>query len=60
MKTLFFRLPHQRAKISFEKVSRRTFLDIASVNSAMYLMTDNDTISTIHLSAGGTTDTYVP
>ena len=54
MKTLFFRLPHQRAKISFEKVSRRTFLDIASVNSAMYLMTDNDIISTIHLSSGGT------
>lgn len=54
MKSLFFRLPHKRAKISFEKVCRRTYLDIASVNSAMYLLTDNDIISTIHLSSGGT------
>ena len=38
---------------SFEKVSRRTHLDIASVNSAMQLRLNGDTISECHLSAGG-------
>ena len=38
---------------SFEKVSRRTHLDIASVNSAIQLRVDGDIISECHLSAGG-------
>jgi xanthine dehydrogenase small subunit len=38
---------------SFEKVSRRTHLDIASVNSAIQLRVTGDTISECHLSAGG-------
>ncbi|MDX9903764.1 MAG: FAD binding domain-containing protein [Bacteroidales bacterium] len=38
---------------SFEKVSRRTHLDIASVNSALSLKMSGDTIGECHLSAGG-------
>jgi xanthine dehydrogenase small subunit len=38
---------------NFEKVSKRTFLDIASVNTAISLKTENDTITEAHASAGG-------
>lgn len=38
---------------SFEKVSRRTHLDIASVNSAIQLRLAGDTVAECHLSAGG-------
>jgi xanthine dehydrogenase small subunit len=38
---------------SFEKVSRRNHLDIASVNSAMTLRIRDNIISECHLSAGG-------
>ncbi|HDO06418.1 MAG TPA: 2Fe-2S iron-sulfur cluster binding domain-containing protein [Bacteroidetes bacterium] len=47
-----FRLP-QQASFNFEKVSKRRYLDIASVNSAMLLQLDGDTIQEVHLSAGG-------
>ncbi len=40
-------------KFSFEKVSKRTHLDIASVNSAMSIELLDDQIKTIHISAGG-------
>lgn len=39
---------------NFEKVSKRTFLDIASVNSAIFIEVEpEDTIKNIFLSAGG-------
>jgi len=38
---------------NFEKVSKRTYLDIASVNSAINLTIENDTITRASLSAGG-------
>lgn len=38
---------------SFEKVSKRQFLDIASVNSALSIRLVDGLIDTIHLSAGG-------
>jgi len=42
------------ANFSFEKVSKRTHLDIASVNSACTIQLNyNGTIKLIHLSAGG-------
>lgn len=46
---------HQPVKsfFNFEKVSKRTHLDIASVNSACQLQTNNSVIKSIHLSAGG-------
>ena len=38
---------------NFEKVSKRTYLDISSVNSAISLKIENDTIFKAHVSAGG-------
>ena len=38
---------------NFEKVCKRTFLDIASVNTAISLRVENDSILEAHVSAGG-------
>ncbi len=38
---------------NFEKVSKRTFLDISSVNTAISLKVENDLIQDAHVSAGG-------
>lgn len=43
----------KQLKFSFEKVCKRTHLDIASVNSAMLIKTQAGQIKTIHISAGG-------
>jgi xanthine dehydrogenase small subunit len=48
-----FRLPSVNSFFSFEKVSRRKYLDIASVNTSMLIETDNEIITDIHISAGG-------
>jgi xanthine dehydrogenase small subunit len=40
-------------RFNFEKVSKRTFLDIASVNTAISLKTENNSITEAHASAGG-------
>jgi len=40
-------------KLHFEKVSKRTYLDIASVNSAFSIKTKNDIIQDLYFSAGG-------
>lgn len=48
-----FNLPSENSHFNFEKVSKRTHLDIASVNSAIYLEVVNETIKEVHLSAGG-------
>ncbi|RYZ17978.1 MAG: molybdopterin dehydrogenase, partial [Chitinophagaceae bacterium] len=46
--------PPAEGTFNFEKVSKRTYLDIASVNSACQLQLDGDgRIALIHLSAGG-------
>ena len=46
--------PPQNNHFNFEKVSKRTHLDIASVNSACQIQINNDgVIENIHLSAGG-------
>ena len=46
--------PPQKNNFSFEKVSKRTHLDIASVNSACQMYCNADgVIDEIHLSAGG-------
>jgi len=46
--------PPNNSLFNFEKVSKRTHLDIASVNSACQVKLNNDgTIADIHLSAGG-------
>lgn len=48
-----FKLPSENSYFNFEKVSKRTHLDIASVNSAIHLEMVNDIIAEIHISAGG-------
>jgi xanthine dehydrogenase small subunit len=46
-------LPSKHTKFNFEKVSKRTHLDIASVNSAIQLSLKNETIQNAHVSIGG-------
>ena len=48
-----FKLPSKKSYFNFEKVSKRTHLDIASVNSAMYVEVEDNIIKNIHISAGG-------
>jgi xanthine dehydrogenase small subunit len=51
---IIFRKPTGGALFNFEKVCKRTWLDIASVNSACLMEIDKDkTIMEVHLSAGG-------
>ena len=51
--TISFELPGKNSYFNFEKVSKRTHLDIASVNSAIHLTMNGDRIETAGLSAGG-------
>ena len=51
--TVRFKLPTQHTRFNFEKVSKRTYLDIASVNSAIRLELDGSLIREAFLSAGG-------
>lgn len=48
-----FLKPVGQAYFNFEKVSKRTYLDIASVNSALTLQVENGIITEAHLAAGG-------
>ncbi|MBD2704396.1 FAD binding domain-containing protein [Spirosoma sp. BT702] len=48
-----FTLPNSATRFNFEKVSKRTHLDIASVNSAIRITVEEDIITDICLSAGG-------
>lgn len=51
---IVFTIPSTTSFFGFEKVCKRTHLDIASVNSACLIDVDeNNTIQQIHLSAGG-------
>ncbi len=50
---IFFPIPLKENLFNFEKVSRRTHLDIAGVNSAIQIQMENDIIKEVHLSAGG-------
>jgi xanthine dehydrogenase small subunit len=50
---IWFELPDTNTHFHFEKVSKRTHLDIASVNSAIRLQMNGDLIESAGLSAGG-------
>ncbi|MBL7952807.1 MAG: FAD binding domain-containing protein [Flavobacteriales bacterium] len=52
-----FVLPDANTRFHFEKVSKRTHLDIASVNTAIRLEMDGHTIREAHVSAGGVAPT---
>ena len=53
LEAVVFDIPRTNALTSFEKVSKRTHLDIASVNSAVCLDMENTVISKAGASAGG-------
>jgi len=48
-----FKIPEGKFLFNYEKVSKRTHLDIASVNSAIYIKLENEIIKEAHISAGG-------
>jgi len=53
VESISFDLPDGNTFFHFEKVSKRTYLDIASVNSAIQLKIRGDIIEDAYLSAGG-------
>jgi xanthine dehydrogenase small subunit len=53
IKELRFKIPGENFKFNFEKVSKRLYLDIASVNTAISYQLANNIIEDIHISAGG-------
>lgn len=48
-----FEIPKNNTLFNFEKVSKRKYLDIASVNTAMSIEIQNNTIKKCSISAGG-------
>jgi len=50
---IWFELPGKNSLFNFEKVSKRTNLDIASVNSAISITMKKDVIESAGISAGG-------
>jgi xanthine dehydrogenase small subunit len=50
---IWFRVPEKNFRFHFEKVSKRTHLDIASVNSAISITMIGDQIADAGISAGG-------
>jgi xanthine dehydrogenase small subunit len=48
-----FNVPTKKYKFNFEKVSKRTHLDIASVNAALLIAVEKNSINHIHLTCGG-------
>ncbi len=53
IENVFFEIPKKPYHFNFEKVSKRTYLDIASVNTALYLKEENGIIVDAGVSAGG-------
>lgn len=53
IKELKFNIPKKDFKFNFEKVSKRTYLDIASVNTAISYTLAKEVIDDIHISGGG-------
>ncbi|MEO7765966.1 MAG: FAD binding domain-containing protein, partial [Ferruginibacter sp.] len=50
---IYFELPGASSLFNFEKVCKRTHLDIATVNCAIHIIMEQDTISSGFISAGG-------
>ena len=53
LKDIHFKLPTKTSYFNFEKVCKRTHLDIASVNSAALITVEDTIISEAHISIGG-------
>jgi xanthine dehydrogenase small subunit len=50
---IWFEIPEKNSYFNFEKVSKRTHLDIASVNSAISISMNGKEIAAVSISAGG-------
>lgn len=53
IESIEFQIPEAGWKFNFEKVSKRTHLDIASVNSALSIVVNGGQIELAHVSVGG-------
>ena len=53
LQRVYFEIPAKGTRFNFEKVSKRTHLDIASVNSAMKIIVEGNKIVKASISAGG-------
>ena len=53
LEKIWFDLPRENSLFNFEKVSKRTNLDIASVNSAIHITMNGNKITEAGVSAGG-------
>ena len=53
LKTVSFEIPQSNDSFNFEKVCKRTHLDIASVNAAAKITVENDLVKIAHFSVGG-------
>ncbi|WP_456437734.1 FAD binding domain-containing protein [Psychroserpens sp.] len=53
LKAISFKLPTKQSFFNFEKVCKRTHLDIASVNSAIHIHIEDNVISEADVSIGG-------
>lgn len=53
LKQVLFEIPAKSALFNFEKVSKRTHLDIASVNSAISITIKKESVESASVSAGG-------
>lgn len=53
IKSVSFKIPNKNYLFNFEKISRRTYMDIASVNSSFFAHIDGDLIIEGNISAGG-------
>ncbi len=51
--TIRFHKPTDNFRFNFEKVSKRTYLDISTVNTAISLIINEGTIADAHVAAGG-------
>ncbi|WP_299102061.1 FAD binding domain-containing protein [uncultured Winogradskyella sp.] len=53
IKNISFKLPTKTTFFNFEKVCKRTHLDIASVNSSIHITIEKDVILEAHIAIGG-------
>jgi len=53
IENVFFEIPKQHTYFNFEKVSKRTHLDIASVNSAISIELPGNKMLNVHVATGG-------
>jgi xanthine dehydrogenase small subunit len=53
LKSISFKILNKNENYNFEKVSKRTHLDIASVNTSVRISVENNIVSASHFSIGG-------